>query len=404
MTFELLHSLVLVLVYLALGAWLLRRPVSSGRDFLFSLLNVAGVYGLFFFGRGRDFQLFFLIYLAVLGLQYLMLRVFAQRPGALPWLAFFTPIAALLVVRYAPAAGFKLVGSPFPITPYFVGISYLAFRSSHLVLLVRNGQVPPPSLWNYLSFCFFVPTLQVGPISPYTEFYQAFTPPPVEIPVGRSALRMLVGAVKYQFLASLCGQLDYANLLLDDHYHAWRDLPVAMVFYYLYLYFNFSGFCDLAIGAAGLMGVPVAENFNNPLAARNLREFWNRWHITLSQYMRDVVFAPLSQALVRWLGPARVNHAIALAITVVFLLIGIWHGVGWNYAVFGLAQALGVVTVHYYTIFLKQKLGREGFKAYNQNPWIHAAGVAITFAYYAATLFFFANNADQMKQIFTILR
>jgi D-alanyl-lipoteichoic acid acyltransferase DltB (MBOAT superfamily) len=104
------------------------------------------------------------------------------------------------------------------------------------------------------------------------------------------------------------------------------------------------------------------------------------------------------------MGPARVNHAIALAITVVFLLIGIWHGVGWNYAVFGLAQALGVVSVHYYTIFLKQKLGREGFKAYNQNSWIHAAGVVLTFAYYAATLFFFANNPAQMKQIFAILR
>jgi len=404
MTFEQLHSLALLLGYLALGGWLLRQPVSPQRELLFSLLNVAGVYGLFFLGRGRDFERFFLIYLALLGLQYQMLRAYAQRPGSLPWLAFFTPIAGLLVVRYTPEVFFKTLGSPFPVSPYFVGISYLAFRSSHLVLLVRNGQVPLPSLWNYLSFCFFVPTLQVGPISPYTEFYQAFSQPPVKIPVGRSALRILVGAIKYQFLASLCGQLDYANLLLNDHYHPWRDLPVAMVFYYLYLYLNFSGFCDLAIGAAGLMGVPVGENFDNPLAARNLREFWNRWHITLSQYMRDVVFAPLSQWLVRRMGPARVNHAIALAITVVFLLIGIWHGVGWNYAVFGLAQALGVVSVHYYTIFLKQKLGREGFKAYNQNSWIHAAGVVLTFAYYAATLFFFANNAEQMKQIFAVLR
>jgi len=404
MDFSQLHFLALIFGYLALGCWLLRRPLSSRRNVLFSLLNVAGVYGLFFHGRGRDFELFFLIYLALLGLQYLMLRAFAQRRGAIPWLAFFTPIVGLLIVRYAPQVFFKTLGSPFPVTPYFVGISYLAFRSSHLVLLVRNGQVPLPSLCNYLSFCFFVPTLQVGPISPYTEFYQAFKEPPVRIPVARAALRVLVGAIKYQFLATLCGQLDYANLLLNDHYHPWRDLPVAMVFYYLYLYLNFSGFCDMAIGAAGLMGVPVAENFGNPLAARNLREFWNRWHITLSQYMRDVVFAPLSQWLVRWMGPARVNHAIALAITVVFLLIGIWHGVGWNYAVFGLAQALGVVTVHYYTIFLKRKLGREGFKAYNQNPWIHAAGVAITFAYYAATLFFFANNADQMKQIFAVMR
>ena len=92
------------------------------------------------------------------------------------------------------------------------------------------------------------------------------------------------------------------------------------------------------------------------------------------------------------------------AILVTFLLIGIWHGVGWNYAAFGLAQALGVVTVHYYTLFLKKRLGRDGFKAYNQNRWIRAAGVVITFSYYAATLFLFANTFSQMRAIFSLLR
>lgn len=194
------------------------------------------------------------------------------------------------------------------------------------------------------------------------------------------------------------------DFLLDDHFHPWIDLPVAMVFYYLFLYCNFSGFCDMAIGAAGLIGIPVAENFNHPLAARNLREFWNRWHITLSQYMRDVVFAPLSKFLVGLFGPARANQAIAVAIVVVFLLIGIWHGVGWNYAAFGLAQALGVVAVHYYTIFLKKKLGRDGFKAYNENRWIRGIAIALTFCYYAASLFLFANTFAEMRQIISILR
>ncbi len=209
--------------------------------------------------------------------------------------------------------------------------------------------------------------------------------------------------MKYLLLAVLCHQLDY-GLLLDNHYHPYVDLPIAVIFYYLYLYLNFSGFCDMAIGAAGLIGIPVVENFNNPFAARNMREFWNRWHITLSQWMRDVVFAPLSKFLVRRFGPAYANHAIALTIFVVFLLIGIWHGVGWNYAAFGVAQAIGVVTVHYYTLFLKKKLGRDGFKAYNENPWIKAVAITITFCYYAATLFLFANTFAQMKEIFACLR
>ena len=177
-----------------------------------------------------------------------------------------------------------------------------------------------------------------------------------------------------------------------------------MVFYYLYLYCNFSGYCDMAIGAAGLIGIPVAENFNNPFAARNVKDFWNRWHITLSSYMRDVVFAPLSKNLVRAMGPAYANHAIALTITVVFLLVGVWHGVGWNYFIYGALHALGVVTNHYYTIGLKKWLGRDGFKAYNENRWIHALAVTLTFAYCAASLMFFANTLPQIRQIFDAMR
>jgi D-alanyl-lipoteichoic acid acyltransferase DltB (MBOAT superfamily) len=217
-------------------------------------------------------------------------------------------------------------------------------------------------------------------------------------------MRMLVGIVKFLFLGSICNRLTYSGLLQDDHFHHWIDLPVAMLFFYLYLYCNFSGFCDMAIGAAGLIGIPVSENFQNPFAARNVKDFWNRWHITLSQYMRDVVFSPLSKFSVRLAGPANANHAIAITITVVFLLIGIWHGVGWNFAAYGAAHALAVVVNHYYTIGLKKWLGRDGFKAYNANRWIRAVAVALTFSYCAATLFLFANTFPEMKEILSEMR
>jgi len=191
---------------------------------------------------------------------------------------------------------------------------------------------------------------------------------------------------------------------MDDHYHPWIDLPVAILFYYLYLYVNFSGFCDMAIGTAGLIGIPVPENFNSPFAARNVKDFWNRWHITLSQYMRDVVFSPLSKYLVRLTGVAYADHAIALTIVIVFLLVGIWHGAGWNFAAYGAAHALGVVTNHYYTIALKKRLGRDGFKAYNANPWIHAVAVMLTFCYCATSLILFANTFPEIGHILAILK
>ena len=314
--------------------------------------------------------------------MYVIMRLClaSEKEGWKLWLAFLTPILALIVARYTPPSvyaglidwlrGDSVAGSNFLIAPYLVGISYLAFRCSYLVLEVRNGAVEKPGFFEYLGFAFFVPTMPVGPINTYSNYRRGFDAIPPADSAGRAALRILVGLVKYLFLGNIFNQLTYSGLLLDDHYHPWIDLPIAMVFYYLYLYCNFSGFCDMAIGGAGLIGIPVPENFLDPFSARNMREFWNRWHITLSQWMRDVVFSPLSRYLARVMGPSQVNQAVAVTIMVVFLLIGIWHGTGWNYAVFGLLQGVGVITTHYYTLGLKKWLGRDGFKAYNANPWI----------------------------------
>jgi D-alanyl-lipoteichoic acid acyltransferase DltB (MBOAT superfamily) len=120
--------------------------------------------------------------------------------------------------------------------------------------------------------------------------------------------------------------------------------------------------------------------------------------------MRDVCFSPLSKYLAGLFGPANVNHAIAATIMVVFLLIGVWHGTGINYIIFGFLNGVGVIVAHYYTLGLKKWLGRNGFKAYNANAWIRALGVTITFCYFAFTLFFFANTLDQIETIFSVLR
>lgn len=390
--------------YVAIGRVLVKWLRGHWRDLTFAALNIAALYLFLFHDPDKDPRSIptYLTYIALVIFQYVMFRAFVAKKGPLPWLAFFTPILILILIRYFPA---KLYAGPhLPYGLFFIGISYLAFRSSYLVLEVRNGTVPAPNLCQYVSFCFFLPTMSVGPINPYSNYAQGFAAQPPIIPKARAALRILVGAIKFKFLGSICAQLGYSNLLFDDHYHHWIDLFVAVLFYYLFLYLNFSGFCDMAIGAAGLIGIPVAENFDSPFAARNVRDFWNRWHITLSHYMRDVVFSPLSKFLVRVTGPARANHAIAITIGVVFLLVGVWHGVGWNFAAYGAAHALGVVTNHYYTIFLKKRLGRDGFKAYNANPWIRAVAVGLTFCYCAATLLFFANTFPELKKMFSLFR
>lgn len=393
---------ILVPAYILAQRLTIQKLQGTVRDAVFGILNLAALYGFFFYGLPRRFC----IYVMVVCGMYLALRLFGRRTGAWPWLAFGAPILLLVCVRYLlPVFGDQLVFLGRNMGEFqLLGISYLAFRSSHLVLEVRNEVVSMPGFWRYLGFCFFAPTLSVGPINPYSNHARAFegATDKLELPVCRSLMRILVGLVKFQFLGNYFNQLSYDGLLMDDHFHHWIDLPVASVFFYLYLYCNFSGYCDVAIGAAGLIGIPVAENFNNPLAARNVKDFWNRWHITLSSYMRDVVFSPLSKFLGRLLGPSNINHAIAATITVIFLLIGIWHGLGWNYAAFGAAHALAVVANHYYTIWLKRVLGRDGFKKYNSNTWIQGGAVVMTFAYVAASLMLFANRVSEIRELLNI--
>jgi D-alanyl-lipoteichoic acid acyltransferase DltB (MBOAT superfamily) len=356
----------------------------------------------------------FIGYLALVCLQYAALWKFGETGGWASWIAFLLPIAALAAVRYlpiifsaAPGGFFSKIVQHLPVsvaTIQFVGLSYLAFRTSYLVLEVRNGAIQKPSLWQYLGFCFFFPTMSVGPINTYVNYRRGFEPAPIEVSKGSALLRVLIGGVKFLFLGNVVNALSYSGLFFNDHYHLWIDLPIAAVFYYLYLYCNFSGFCDMAIGAAALIGIAVPENFKNPFLARNVQDFWNRWHITLSLYMRNVVFTPFSRYLARVMGPSRVNHAIALTIMMVFVLIGIWHGVGWNYLAFGAIHGLGVICNHYYTLSLKKWLGRDGFKAYISNRWIHAAAVVLTFCFVSFSFFFFANTPDQMKEILSSIR
>jgi D-alanyl-lipoteichoic acid acyltransferase DltB (MBOAT superfamily) len=334
------------------------------------------------------------------------MRLFGRRRRWLPWLAFAYPILLLVVFRYLPFAWSWLLNrSGFPIglvAATIIGLSYMAFRLSHLVIEVRNGTVPVPTLSEYLGFAFFLPTMVVGPINPYHQHRSSLINLDRSLLPARSCLlRIVVGLTKYQFLGNLANQLTYGGIFLDGKPHGFFDLATAMVFYYLYLYCNFSGFCDMAIGVAGLIGIRVKENFDNPFRATNVKEFWNRWHITLSDYTREVIFAPLTKALIKEL---YTTPSITIGILTVFLTIGVWHGVGWRFAQFGLIHAVGVIINHYYTIWMKQKLGKAGYRAYNENLLINALATAITFVYVAMSFAVFANDNNMMRVIENGLR
>jgi D-alanyl-lipoteichoic acid acyltransferase DltB (MBOAT superfamily) len=418
-----LYPLLFSFVLYPIAAWIvLRLFPGKVRMHCFTILNLGGTLVLCWLSGANGVRvraaisyskvsfLFFLFYLGFVLLNYAVLRVCRRERKIWPAMGFLLPILFLVYIKYASDLlnPFTAVLAPVGVSRFaifFVGISYLSFRLVRLVQEVRNHEAAMPSVWEYLSFAFFVPTLSLGPISPYSSFVASIAKlDRQKTPVGRSLLRMLIGFTKYIFLGSIIAQLTYAGLLKDGHPHAMIDLVIAIPAYSLYLYCNFSGFCDMVVGVSGLLGIEIAENFDRPFLTRNLQEFWNHWHMTLSRWIRDLVFYPLSIGMMRYFGPDSANQVVAASLFISFLLVGVWHGKGLNFVVFGAMQGVGLVAVHYYTVWLRKILGRERLAAYRKSTAIRTVSTMATFLYFSVSLFFFANTWDDMRTILHALQ
>jgi D-alanyl-lipoteichoic acid acyltransferase DltB (MBOAT superfamily) len=353
---------------------------------------------------------YFVTYVGLALVQLLLIRLAVARGTRAGWgMALLFPLAMLFVIRYVlvwwdPFLPFLSQFSKVTSVGLFIGISYLSFRAVRLTVEVRNGVVPVPTVAEFLGFLFFCPTLTIGPITTYSMFRKTLYAPDRAItPLGNSFLRIFKGLAKYLFVASLLSQLTYTGLILDGHPHGYFDLAVAVCAYYLFLYCNFSGFCDVVIGASGLVGLQIDENFRNPLGARNLQDFWGRWHTSLSFFMRDLVFQPMTKWFMRRWGPKRLNEAMIVPTVTIFLLIGVWHGPQMNYLLFGLAHGIGVVFVVYLAHLMRVRMGAQRYRDYMANPMARRVAIAMTFCYVAATHFLFANTLSQMQEIFASL-
>lgn len=414
-----LYLLVGIVVYPTAAALTFRLLRGVLRDRVFAVLNLAGAYficeldpagaampALRFGAR----EIVFLLYVAGVSGSFGVLRWALRRGRGFSVAPVLAPLARLLAVRFLPpslGAGLfhSPAANPAPLVALFVGSSYLAFRLSHLAVEVQNGIVPPPSLANYLSFAFFVPTLVVGPISPYSLFSRSIggLRSHVVSPAA-CAGRVALGVFKCIVLASMLNQFTYDGLLRDGHAHGSLDLAIAVVAFALYLYCNFSGYCDIAIGTSAFLGIDVLENFDRPFTAVNFQEFWSRWHISLSSWFRDMVFTPTVKVLVRRLGARGLKFATSVAILLVFLLIGIWHGNGLHFVLFGLSQGVGVLTVFLWSSFLRSRLGAARYAKVRGNPLIRLAGQCATFGYFSVTLVLFANTVGQVAGLLRSLR
>ena len=212
-----------------------------------------------------------------------------------------------------------------------LGLSFYTFQAlTYTFDLYRRDAVAARSLLAYLSAVSFFPTLQAGPITRVSELLKQLEErmPLTRAEGGRAFFLIASGLVKKSLIADFLAD-NLVNRVFDTpNLYSGAEVLIAVYAYSLQLYYDFSGYTDIARGAAQLLGIKLPINFDRPYLAGDLTEFWRRWHITFSNWLRDYLYFSLPGAR------TRVMPYVNLVITM--LLGGLWHGVSWTFAVWGL--------------------------------------------------------------------
>ena len=301
--------------------------------------------------------IYLLLLLASIGVDYLVgaRLAAAQGPAARrAWLALslIANLGMLGFFKYgdmlleSAEALSRLLGwplEPSPAAPRVpgglpIGISFYTFQTLTYTLDRYRGRVPPArSLLEFALFVCYFPQLVAGPIVRARELLPQLydRPEPAAADVGAGLMRLLVGVVKKALIA------DPLRAAVVVGFEAGGGGPLAtalgLAASYLALYADFSGYTDIALGSARLMGLSLPENFDRPGWSRSPMEHWRRWHMTLGSLLHEYVYAPLCGGA----GPAGGRRAAAFFAT--FLIAGVWHGAAWSYAMMGVYNGILVV-------------------------------------------------------------
>lgn len=261
-----------------------------------------------------------------------------------------------------------------------IGISFYTFQALTYVVDVYRGKVPvQPYFTKLLLYVSMFPQLIAGPIVRYNDVCRQLESRTCTFQkAANGIMRFCVGLLKKVFIANYAGELTEKLLGGDLTELSFLGAWVGIAAYTLQIYFDFSGYSDMAIGLGQVFGFDFPENFRYPYAARSISDFWRRWHMTLSSFFRDYVYIPLGGNRKRW----------AVNMLLVWLLTGLWHGASWNFVLWGL----------YYFVFLmleKLYLGERLKKLPNVVQHIYTL-LVVLFGW----VFFYFEDLSAIKMFF----
>ena len=293
------------------------------------------VMSLVFYAWGEPVYVILMLYSILL--NYAAGRLMESEPKHKKAVLVFAVVLNLLILGFFKYYGFavgsvnKAFGLSIPVRDIAlpIGISFYTFQALSYVIDLYKDKFPAQR--NFISFACYItmfPQLIAGPIVRYEEIEKQLGERRLTLErFGKGALRFIFGLGKKVLLANLAGAL-------FDEIHALPALSFATSWigalaYTFQIFFDFSGYSDMAIGLGDMLGFHFSENFRYPYAALSVTDFWRRWHISLGTWFREYVYIPLGGNRVKW-------YRHILNVMIVWFLTGLWHGAGWTFIVWGL--------------------------------------------------------------------
>lgn len=281
-------------------------------------------------------------YLLGLGLQ------FAKGPVVrrlLVTTSILMNIGLLAVMKYVPFFTGRPVAWHWTLP---LSLSFYVFQAlTYTIDLYRRDTKGTRSYLAHLAAVSFFPTTLAGPITGVSSLIEQFEKPKKLDPAegGRALFLIGVGLMKKLLIADFIGA-NLVNRVFDfPNLYSGTETLIAVYGYALQIYYDFSGYTDIALGSALLLGIKLPQNFNAPYAAENVADFWRRWHISLSNWLRDYLYFSLPGLRSKWKSFTYTNLVITMVIG------GLWHGPSWNFVIWGALHGVGLAVVRLWQVY-----------------------------------------------------
>jgi len=272
----------------------------------------------------------------------------------------------------------------------WLGFSYVAFRLMHTLRDRLSGRLPQLTLREYVIYIIFFPAYSAGPIDRVERFIEDLRRPfqlSVDIAL-RGGKRILLGMfTKYVLADGLA--LFALNSGNSSQANSTGWLWVMTYAFAFRIFFDFSGYIDIAIGMGHLLGIHLPENFDRPYLKQNLTLFWNSWHMTLAQWFKAYFFNPITRAMRADTRNIPLPIIIFIGQLSTFILIGLWHGISWNYAIWGVWHGLGLFIHNRWSDLIRTKVPELESRPYLKRL-VGIASVLLTFHYVSLGWVWFA--------------